>query len=167
MADPARAVEVLRELRDRGIGVSIDDFGTGNASLAYLAQLPANEIKIDKAFITSLCEDSRAEAIASSTIDLARHLGLHVVAEGIETQAVLEHLVELGCDTGQGYLISRPLSGPNMTAWLGVEGRVSAAPAARPGAADSAPTVGVSPPDPPARGLAPARRRSSARSVGR
>ena len=69
---------------------------------------PANEIKIDKAFITGLCEDTRAEAIASSTIDLARHLGLHVVAEGIETQAVLEHLVELGCDTGQGYLDLTP-----------------------------------------------------------
>ncbi|HEY2216527.1 MAG TPA: bifunctional diguanylate cyclase/phosphodiesterase, partial [Solirubrobacteraceae bacterium] len=102
MADPARAIEVLRELRDRGVNVSIDDFGTGNASLAYLAQLPANELKIDKAFITDLCQDKRAEAIARSTIDLARHLGLHVVAEGIETQAVLEHLIELGCDTGQG-----------------------------------------------------------------
>ena len=118
MADPARAIEVLRELRDRGVGVSVDDFGTGNASLAYLAQLPANELKIDKAFITNLCEDARAEAIARSTIDLARHLDLHVVAEGIETQAVLEHLIELGCDTGQGYLISRPLTGPDLTAWL-------------------------------------------------
>lgn len=165
MADPARAVEVLRELRDRGVGVSIDDFGTGNASLAYLAQLPANEIKIDKAFITKLCEDTRAEAIARSTIDLARHLGLHVVAEGIETQAVLEHLVELGCDTGQGYLISRPLSGADMTAWLSVEGRVSRAVPAHSGPGPVS-TGGVSSPDPPARGLAAGRRRSSARSVG-
>jgi diguanylate cyclase (GGDEF)-like protein len=124
MADPERAAEVLAALRERRVRVSIDDFGTGNASIAYLTQLPASEIKIDKAFITDLCEDSRAEAIASSTVDLARHLGLHVVAEGIETPAVLERLIELGCDTGQGYLISRPLSGDALTAWLRETGRM-------------------------------------------
>jgi diguanylate cyclase (GGDEF)-like protein len=124
MADPERAAEVLAALRERNIRVSIDDFGTGNASIAYLTQLPASEIKIDKAFITDLCEDARAEAIASSTLDLARHLGLHVVAEGIETAAVLERLVELGCDTGQGYLISRPLAGEDLTAWLTETGRM-------------------------------------------
>jgi diguanylate cyclase (GGDEF)-like protein len=118
MAEPDRAVDVLSALRERRIGVSIDDFGTGNASIAYLTQLPANEIKIDKAFITNLCEDARAEAIASSTVDLAHHLGLHVVAEGIETASVMERLVELGCDTGQGYLISRPLAADDLTAWL-------------------------------------------------
>jgi diguanylate cyclase (GGDEF)-like protein len=124
MADPERAAEVLAALRERRVRVSIDDFGTGNASIAYLTQLPASEIKIDKAFITDLCEDSRAEAIASSTVDLARHLGLHVVAEGIETTAVLERLIELGCDTGQGYLISRPLTGDALTAWLKETGRM-------------------------------------------
>ncbi len=124
MVDPERAAEVLAALCERGVRVSIDDFGTGNASIAYLTQLPANEIKIDKAFITDLCEDARAEAIASSTVDLARHLGLHVVAEGIETAAVLERLIELGCDTGQGYLISRPLSGEALTAWLKETGRM-------------------------------------------
>jgi diguanylate cyclase (GGDEF)-like protein len=125
MADPDRAADVLSALRERQIKVSIDDFGTGNASIAYLTQLPATEIKIDKAFITNLCEDVRAEAIARSTVDLARHLGLHVVAEGIETTAVLERLVELGCDTGQGYLISRPLAGEDLTAWLASEGRMT------------------------------------------
>jgi EAL domain-containing protein (putative c-di-GMP-specific phosphodiesterase class I) len=124
MAEPERAAEVLAALRERRVRVSIDDFGTGNASIAYLTQLPASEIKIDKAFITDLCEDSRAEAIASSTVDLARHLGLHVVAEGIETAAVLERLIELGCDTGQGYLISRPLTGEALTAWLRETGRM-------------------------------------------
>ena len=63
--------------------MSIDDFGTGNASIAYLTKLPASEIKIDKSFITDICEDKRAEAIVRSTIDLARHLDLHVVAEGV------------------------------------------------------------------------------------
>ena len=164
MADPARAIEVLRELRDRGVGVSVDDFGTGNASLAYLAQLPANELKIDKAFITNLCEDARAEAIARSTIDLARHLDLHVVAEGIETQAVLEHLIELGCDTGQGYLISRPLTGPDLTAWL----MVNAAPAPSPATAvaDGSGQAGAAS-GRRARGRAAAPSRSSARSSGR
>jgi diguanylate cyclase (GGDEF)-like protein len=129
MAAPERAAEVLGALRERRIKVSIDDFGTGNASIAYLTQLPASEIKIDKAFITNLCEDARAEAIAGSTVDLARHLGLHVVAEGIETTAVLERLVELGCDTGQGYLISRPLSGEDLTDWLTSSGGMTLAPA--------------------------------------
>jgi diguanylate cyclase (GGDEF)-like protein len=122
MAEPDRAADVLSALRERRVGVSIDDFGTGNASIAYLTQLPANEIKIDKAFITDLCGDARAEAIASSTVDLAHHLGLHVVAEGIETASVLERLVELGCDTGQGYLISRPLAADDLTAWLTSDG---------------------------------------------
>lgn len=162
MADPSRAVEVLHELRDRGVGVSIDDFGTGNASLAYLAQLPANEIKIDKSFITELCEDARAEAIARTTIDLARHLGLHVVAEGIETQAVLEHLIELGCDTGQGYLISRPLTASDLTAWL----MVNAAPPLATAAADGDGGDGPGARTQRARGRATGQRRSSAPSGG-
>jgi EAL domain-containing protein (putative c-di-GMP-specific phosphodiesterase class I) len=88
MADPRRAVAVLAALRATGIGVSVDDFGTGNASIEYLAKLPASEIKIDRSFITDILEDPRAEAIVRSTIDLARNLGLTVVAEGIETEAV-------------------------------------------------------------------------------
>src|SRR6202043_49211 len=108
-ADPERAVAVLHALRASGIGVSIDDFGTGNASIAYLTKLPANEIKIDRSFITDICADPRAEAIVHSTIDLARHLGLHVVAEGIETEAALTRVTELGCNAGQGYFISWPV----------------------------------------------------------
>ncbi len=163
MADPARAIEVLRELRDRGVNVSVDDFGTGNASLAYLAQLPANEIKIDKAFITDLCQDSRAEAIARATVDLAKHLDLHVVAEGIETQEVLEHLIELGCDTGQGYLISRPLTGPDVTAWLMINAAPPLATASATG--DGAGQSAARSRRAGARATAPSR--SSARSNGR
>jgi diguanylate cyclase (GGDEF)-like protein len=109
MAEPDRAVAVLESLRDIGVGISVDDFGTGNASIDYLAKLPASELKIDRSFITGILEDPRAEAIVRSTIDLARNLGLSVVAEGIETEAVLEHLAVLGCDLGQGFFISRPL----------------------------------------------------------
>ncbi|MGA2453681.1 MAG: EAL domain-containing protein [Solirubrobacteraceae bacterium] len=118
LADPERAVAALQALRDSGVGVSIDDFGTGNASIEYLATLPASELKIDRSFITGMLEDPRAEAIVRSTIDLARNLGLTVVAEGIETEAVMEHLVGLGAQTGQGYVIARPLPAAELTEQL-------------------------------------------------
>ncbi len=124
MTDPHRAVVVLAALRATGIGVSVDDFGTGNASIEYLAKLPATEIKIDRSFITDILEDLRAEAIVRSTIDLARNLGLTVVAEGIETEAVLNHLIGLGCDTGQGYLISRPQPAEQLTSTLSRLGKI-------------------------------------------
>lgn len=116
MRDPAKAIRVLEALRETGAAISIDDFGTGNASIDYLARLPADEIKIDRTFVTNICDDARADAIVRSTIDLARHLGLKIVAEGIETAAALEHLTMLGCNVGQGYLISKPLPGPELAA---------------------------------------------------
>ena len=115
MADPQRGVRVLKALRALGVGVSIDDFGTGNASIGYLADLPASEMKIDHSFVTNLLEDARAQAIVGSTIDLARNLGLELVAEGIETEAVREHLAALGCAKGQGYLFSKPLPAEEIT----------------------------------------------------
>jgi EAL domain-containing protein (putative c-di-GMP-specific phosphodiesterase class I) len=118
MADPDRGISVLNALRDLGVGVSIDDFGTGNASIGYLADLPATELKIDRSFVTGILEDERAQAIVGSTIDLARNLGLDVVAEGIETEAVREHLASIGCAKGQGYLFSRPLPAEELTLGL-------------------------------------------------
>lgn len=118
MADPDRAVAILEQLRASGVGVSVDDFGTGNASIEYLTTLPASEIKIDRSFVTDILENARAEAIVRSTIDLARNLELTVVAEGIETEAVMERLAELGCDTGQGYFVSRPQAAEDLTARL-------------------------------------------------
>jgi diguanylate cyclase (GGDEF)-like protein len=118
MVDPHRAVMVLAALRASGIGVSVDDFGTGNASIEYLAKLPANEIKIDRSFITGILDNPRAEAIVRSTIDLARNLDLTAVAEGIETKAVMEHLAALGCQTGQGNFIARPQPADELTATL-------------------------------------------------
>ncbi len=126
MSDPERAVAVLSELRAQGIGVSIDDFGSGNASISYLTKLPASELKIDRSFVTGMCENPRDEAIVRSTIDLARHLQLRTVAEGIETAQVWERLLELGCDTAQGYLLSRPLPPAELGEWL----RTQAAPGA-------------------------------------
>jgi diguanylate cyclase (GGDEF)-like protein len=118
LVDPDRAVAVLEALRARGTGVSIDDFGTGNASIEYLARLPASEIKIDRSFVTGMLEDERAEAIVRSTIDLGRNLDLTVVAEGIETEAVMDRLAALGAHSGQGYFISRPLPPEELTAQL-------------------------------------------------
>ena len=121
MADMDKALRVLHALRALSVGISIDDFGSGHASIAYLTRLPATELKIDRSLITHICENSRDEAIARTTIDLARHLDLSVVAEGIETAEVADRLVQIGCDVGQGYFISRPLPAGDLVAWL--EGR--------------------------------------------
>ncbi|HEU0249868.1 MAG TPA: bifunctional diguanylate cyclase/phosphodiesterase [Solirubrobacteraceae bacterium] len=118
MADIDKALGVLHALRRMGVGISIDDFGSGHASIAYLTRLPATELKIDRSLITYICESPRDEAIARTTIDLARHLDLSVVAEGIETVEVAERLVAIGCDVGQGYFISRPLPAEELVAWL-------------------------------------------------
>jgi diguanylate cyclase (GGDEF)-like protein len=118
MADPTTAANVLEALRGLGAGVSIDDFGSGNASIAYLAKLPVGELKIDRSFVTNMCESPRDEAIVRTTIDLARHLQLHIVAEGIETVEVCERLTAMGCDTGQGFLISKPAAAEDLTKWL-------------------------------------------------
>ncbi len=118
MADPEQAVNVLVELRALGVSVSIDDFGSGHASMAYLTTLPASELKIDRSFVTGMCQSPREEAIVRSTVDLAGHLNLHVVAEGIETPEVWDRLAELGCDTAQGYLLSPPLPPEEFTTWL-------------------------------------------------
>jgi EAL domain-containing protein (putative c-di-GMP-specific phosphodiesterase class I) len=118
MADPETAVGLLDTLRALGVGVSIDDFGSGHASIAYLARLPASELKIDRSFVSRICESPREDAIVRTTIDLARHLELRVVAEGIETAEVCERLAAMGCDTGQGYLIARPAPAAELTPWL-------------------------------------------------
>jgi EAL domain-containing protein (putative c-di-GMP-specific phosphodiesterase class I) len=122
---------VLCSLRDSGVSISIDDFGAGNASIGYLSSLPADELKVDRSLAAGVCEDEHTASIVGSIVDLAKHLGLRVVAEGIETETVLERLTELGCEVGQGYLIARPLSERQLRDWLG-SARLSAAPRSRP-----------------------------------
>jgi diguanylate cyclase (GGDEF)-like protein len=118
MGDPRRAIGVLEALRALGVRLSLDDFGTGHSSLAYLKSLPLDEVKIDRSFVIGMAEDGDDAAIVRSTIDLARHLGLEVVAEGVETAAVLDELALLSCDVAQGYYLSRPLPAEEIREWV-------------------------------------------------
>jgi EAL domain-containing protein (putative c-di-GMP-specific phosphodiesterase class I) len=109
MADPVRAGEVLARLRALGVRLSLDDFGTGHASLSYLKRLPLDEVKIDRSFVSGMIEDENDAVNERSTIDLARNLGHKVVAEGVETAEIMSELAALNCDIAQGFHISRPL----------------------------------------------------------
>ncbi|MDQ1287568.1 MAG: Bifunctional diguanylate cyclase/phosphodiesterase [Actinomycetota bacterium] len=108
MADPDRALEVLRDLRDLGVCLSVDDFGTGHASLAYLSRLPVNTLKIDRSFVLSMESDRANLTIVRSILDLARSLGLDVIAEGVETATAYNALATYGCGEAQGYWLARP-----------------------------------------------------------
>jgi diguanylate cyclase (GGDEF)-like protein/PAS domain S-box-containing protein len=118
MADPERTVGVLTRLRDIGVRLAIDDFGTGQSSLAYLRRLPVQTLKIDRSFIAGLTKDDASRSIVRATIEVGHALGLVVTAEGVEDSAQLVALQELGCDNAQGYFIARPMSGPEVPAWL-------------------------------------------------
>lgn len=108
--DPETAIAHLHIFAEVGIPLAIDDYGAGLSSLAYLKQLPASELKIDKLFITQLTSSNRDPLIVRSTIDLAHALDMEVTAEGVETQAAMALLSVMGCDMVQGFLISRPIS---------------------------------------------------------
>jgi diguanylate cyclase (GGDEF)-like protein len=118
MADRERAIAVLNRLRAMGVGISIDDYGTGYSSLAYLASLPVTELKLDRSFLASMPGSPRAAAVVTSTLQLAQSLGLVLVAEGAEDAETVEALTVLDCDQVQGYHISRPLPPEQLTDWL-------------------------------------------------
>ena len=118
MLDPDTAVSVTRLIVGRGIDLSIDDYGTGHSSLAYLNRLPASELKLDRSFTQGLLTDARTAAIVAGTIELAHHLGLRLAAEGVEDRATLDELAALGCDITQGYLHTRPLPAEEIHRWL-------------------------------------------------
>ena len=118
MADPNRAIETLRRLSDHGVSLAIDDFGTGYSSLAYLKKLPVDEVKVDKSFVMNMATDQDDAVIVRSTVDLARNLGLRVVAEGVEDESSWDHLRRLGCDAVQGYYLARPMPATDVLKWL-------------------------------------------------
>ncbi|OFZ65961.1 MAG: hypothetical protein A2V79_03390 [Betaproteobacteria bacterium RBG_16_56_24] len=116
--DPKRAEENLMALSHMGIYLSIDDFGTGYTSLASIKRLPVNEIKIDRSFVTNMLTDKNDAMLVRTVIDLGHNFGLTVVAEGVETQEVLDALAALGCDEVQGYFISKPQSCELLKSWF-------------------------------------------------
>jgi diguanylate cyclase (GGDEF)-like protein len=118
MVDPQRAHEVLGRLRALGVGIAIDDYGTGYSSLKYLRTLPVTELKLDRAFVHGMSQDPRDEAIVRTTVDLAHSLGIALVAEGVETPEDWACLVRLGCDVAQGYFLSRPLPASELARWV-------------------------------------------------
>ncbi|MFP5390968.1 MAG: putative bifunctional diguanylate cyclase/phosphodiesterase [Gammaproteobacteria bacterium] len=118
MDDPVRAQGTLERLHAMGVDLSIDDFGTGYSSLAYLKRLPVDELKIDKSFVLNMENDVGDTKIVRSTIDLGHNMGLRVVAEGIESEAVWRLLAALGCDQGQGYFMSRPIPAERLADWI-------------------------------------------------
>ncbi len=118
MADPAHALAILSLLQSLGVRLSVDDFGTGYSSLTHLRQLPIDEIKVDKSFVTGMTESEADAAIVRTVVDLAHNLGKQVCAEGVEREETWHALNDLGCDLAQGYYISRPLPGPAFLEWL-------------------------------------------------
>ena len=118
MQDVEGGIKILQALKDLGLHVSIDDFGTGFSSLSYLKRLPVDKLKIDQSFVKDLTTDPGDAAIVISMITLAHNLDLTVVAEGVETEEQLGFLRAEACDEAQGYLISKPMPGEEFAEWV-------------------------------------------------
>jgi len=117
VTDPERALRLLHRLREMGVRLSLDDFGTKHSSLSHLDTLPVDELKIDRSFIAELTSHQRTALIVSSTIQLAQRLGLHAVAEGIEDYETWSALTALGCPAIQGFIVARPMPGDALLEW--------------------------------------------------
>jgi diguanylate cyclase (GGDEF)-like protein len=118
MDDPQAAVEMMDKLHERGIRLSIDDFGTGYSSLSYLKRFKVYKLKIDQSFVRDLTEDPDDKAIVTAIINLASSLGMHTIAEGVETAGQLAYLRLQGCDEVQGYYFSKPLPATEFATYL-------------------------------------------------
>ena len=118
MRDPDRALQVIAQLRERGVEFSLDDYGTGYSSLAQLRLLPVRELKIDKSFVTRMTARSQDASIVRSTIELAHSLDLRVVAEGVESAEDLRALYLYQCDAVQGFHLSNPVPADELDRWL-------------------------------------------------
>ena len=109
MDDPTRAERTMRSIKDLGVSLSLDDFGTGFSSLNYLRRFPVDSLKIDRSFIHDVATDPSGASVVASIIDIAHNLGLTAVAEGVETREQLNFLSVCACDVFQGYFFSKPL----------------------------------------------------------
>jgi diguanylate cyclase (GGDEF)-like protein len=118
LSDPEEAARRLGALVALGPHIALDDFGTGYSSLSHLQELPVDTVKLDRSFVIRAVEDRRSRAIVGGVVQLAEAMGLHCVAEGVETTAQLEAVRELGCDTVQGFVYSRPKRAADLAAWL-------------------------------------------------
>lgn len=118
MTDPIKAIECIRQLAHAGVQISIDDFGTGYSSMTSLKDLMVAKIKIDRSFVRDMTSRHSDEVIVRSTIELGHNLGLKVVAEGVEDQNSWDRLKVLGCDSAQGYYMSKPLPPETLSEWV-------------------------------------------------
>jgi diguanylate cyclase (GGDEF)-like protein len=117
MSDPEKTIATLGQLASMGHLMSVDDFGTGFSSLAYLKKFPVRSLKIDRSFVSDMETDNNDHVIVRSTIDMAHGMGMNVIAEGVESEALLKELMMMGCDIAQGYHISRPLPAEEFIEW--------------------------------------------------
>jgi EAL domain-containing protein (putative c-di-GMP-specific phosphodiesterase class I) len=145
LADPDRIGRILGQLCELGIELSLDDFGTGYSSLTHLKALPVGELKVDRSFVARMCSDPTDSAIVFAMIQLARKLGIRVVAEGVEDAVTWQALCALECELVQGYLLSRPVPADELTRLLAEHGhdRSAAPPAERHGAVMAVTAQGV------------------------
>ena len=118
IADPTRAINVIRRLHDRGVRVSLDDFGQGYTSLAQLGRVPITELKIDRGFVANMLTSDEDRTIVNTVIELGHNLGLEVVAEGAENRDIIDALVEMGCDTAQGWGITAAMHPDEIPGWI-------------------------------------------------
>ncbi len=118
MSESHRSMAVLEGLHDLGVGLSVDDFGTGYSSISHLRRLPVSELKVDKSFVSTMTVNEHDAVIVRTLIELGARMGLHTVAEGVESTDAYDLLKEYGCEQAQGYLLSRPIPGPQFNAWL-------------------------------------------------
>lgn len=118
LTEPERAREVLAELRAHGVEIAIDDYGTGFSSLAYLRDLPVQELKMDRSFVSTVLADPRSRVIVESTTQMAHAMGLRLVAEGVEDELTARALTAMGVDLLQGYHVARPMPGPDVAGWV-------------------------------------------------
>ncbi|UUX52255.1 EAL domain-containing protein [Nisaea acidiphila] len=118
MADAAASIDILTRLRMKGFHLSIDDFGIGYSSMEQLVRIPFSELKLDQKFVRGLLKYPECRSVTEVTIALAHKLGLTVVAEGIEDDATLDEVRNLGCEEGQGFVIGRPMPLEQITGWL-------------------------------------------------